>query len=239
MFVDNKYARWYHAFIEARRFRKHQKGMQRHHIMPKSLGGLDVPSNFVYLTPREHFHAHLVLTYITEGQARSKMAFALKRFGGRNAKWSYAIAAKRLSVAMSGEGNPFYGKKHTAESKLKFSGENHGMHGRSCTDVWVENYGQEVADQLKIDMLSKRSASLSGDKNPMFGKAHDEAWRTRQSACLSGDKHFNYGKPAFNKNMIWMNNGLATKMVREADVMAMLDQGWVRGRLPKKLNTAL
>ena len=35
--------------------------MERHHIIPRSLGGLDDPDNIVSLTVREHFFAHELL----------------------------------------------------------------------------------------------------------------------------------------------------------------------------------
>ena len=47
---------------------------ERHHIVPKSLGGDDNPSNLVDLTAREHFVCHLLLTKIYTSKAEgSKM----------------------------------------------------------------------------------------------------------------------------------------------------------------------
>lgn len=37
---------------------KSQKGLHRHHIIPKHMGGKDTPSNIVFLTPEEHAEAH-------------------------------------------------------------------------------------------------------------------------------------------------------------------------------------
>lgn len=33
----------------------------KHHIIPQSLGGPDIPTNWIYLTPREHLLAHHLL----------------------------------------------------------------------------------------------------------------------------------------------------------------------------------
>lgn len=46
---------------------------ERHHILPKSLGGSDDPSNLVVLTGREHWVAHLLLYKI---HRNSQMLFA-------------------------------------------------------------------------------------------------------------------------------------------------------------------
>ena len=37
---------------------------ERHHILPRSLGGTDAPGNTVFLTIREHFIAHLLLAHM-------------------------------------------------------------------------------------------------------------------------------------------------------------------------------
>lgn len=51
----------------------------KHHIVPKSLGGSDDPNNLVYLTLREHFVAHRLLVKIHQGSTQnySKMIHAL------------------------------------------------------------------------------------------------------------------------------------------------------------------
>ena len=41
------------------------------------MGGLDTKENIVVLTAREHYIAHLLLTKITKGANKKKMAFAL------------------------------------------------------------------------------------------------------------------------------------------------------------------
>jgi hypothetical protein len=48
--------------------------VEKHHILPRSLGGSDDPSNIVALTAREHYIAHLLLHKI---YGRSETAFAL------------------------------------------------------------------------------------------------------------------------------------------------------------------
>lgn len=52
---------------------------EKHHILPKSLGGSDEPSNLVKLTLREHFIAHRLLVKIhrNDQQNYAKMSYAL------------------------------------------------------------------------------------------------------------------------------------------------------------------
>jgi Zn-finger nucleic acid-binding protein len=103
---------------------------------------------------------------------------------------------KKISKKYSGEGNPFFNKHHTDESKEKYrisrkksyknskyktkefrkklsesvSGEKNGMYGKSVYDVWVEKYGKEKADKLEKERSKKISKSMSGKNNPMYGK---------------------------------------------------------------------
>jgi hypothetical protein len=91
-----------------------------------------------------------------------------------------------------GELNPFFGKKHSQESIKKIienrdysvyktdefrqkiskatKGENNPMFGKTVYDVWVENYGVEIANKKLIELKEKQSLLTSGKNNPMFGK---------------------------------------------------------------------
>ena len=63
------YARVYREFIADR---KRREGAlvgytERHHILPRRLGGGDEPSNLIRLTPEDHYFAHLLLAKIHGG----------------------------------------------------------------------------------------------------------------------------------------------------------------------------
>jgi hypothetical protein len=80
MFKDNKYSKWYHKIIDNAKHRTTINGyIERHHIIPKSLGGLDGANNIVSLTAREHFVCHFLLTKMTQGTDRRKMLHAAWR----------------------------------------------------------------------------------------------------------------------------------------------------------------
>jgi hypothetical protein len=51
---------------------------EKHHIIPKSMGGDNSKSNIAILTPREHAFAHLLLVRFLSGTNKAKMIFALK-----------------------------------------------------------------------------------------------------------------------------------------------------------------
>lgn len=77
MYLCNKYTSYYYSIIRRAQARLPNKEyMERHHIIPKSLGGTNERSNIAILTPKEHFVCHRLLTRMTTGNARSKMCFA-------------------------------------------------------------------------------------------------------------------------------------------------------------------
>ncbi len=84
LFIDNKYTHWYYSIINSAQTRATIGYTERHHIIPKSLGGSDDRSNLVQLTAREHFICHWLLTKFTIGNWKEKMIYALHRMQGKN-----------------------------------------------------------------------------------------------------------------------------------------------------------
>ena len=77
MYLQNKYTRWYYNIVNAAQNRSINGYVEKHHIIPKSLGGSNKKINIVSLTAREHFICHWLLTKMTHGQDKSKMCMAL------------------------------------------------------------------------------------------------------------------------------------------------------------------
>lgn len=129
---------------------------ERHHILPKCMGGTDEADNLVTLSAKEHFVAHHLLY---KHYKTAKMAHAWfmmlrcdpnqKRFftarQHENAKIAHINA---LKVSMKGKENPFYGKSHTAETKAKIS---KGNKGRKKSQSEIDNWIEKVASIPKTD----------------------------------------------------------------------------------------
>lgn len=71
------YNRIYAAFINDRRAKESALSgyRERHHIVPRSLGGTDEPGNLISLSAEDHFFAHLLLAKVHGGQMWSPVAF--------------------------------------------------------------------------------------------------------------------------------------------------------------------
>jgi hypothetical protein len=81
MFLNNKYTSWYISLIANAQSRQLPPATytEKHHIIPKCMGGPDTSNNLVRLTAKEHFIAHRLLVKMTEGEMHRKMVFALWR----------------------------------------------------------------------------------------------------------------------------------------------------------------
>lgn len=78
MFVENKYFKYYYSIVDRAKSRTIYGYKERHHIIPKSLGGSNNKENIVDLTAREHFICHLLLTKMTDGKNKKIYGIRLK-----------------------------------------------------------------------------------------------------------------------------------------------------------------
>ena len=103
---------------------------EKHHIIPRSLGGSDKATNLVKLTARQHFIAHLMLSKMFKSNSYIKMHHAIWNMvnrdkGVRTTSRTYEMLrqkrSKLLSVMFAGENNPMYGVKLSDERKKQLS----------------------------------------------------------------------------------------------------------------------
>ena len=74
----NKYQKHYNLLMSSRFLLKEVREKSKtyhewHHILPRSMGGVEDSSNYVLLTAREHYIAHWLLTKFTTGSDKYKM----------------------------------------------------------------------------------------------------------------------------------------------------------------------
>lgn len=103
------YRRIYAEFISDRRSREPVAGVaERHHILPRSLGGSDDADNIVALSPEDHFFAHLLLAKAHGGRLWVPVLMWLggnrRSWKGRRSRLAYGWAARSAIAANSAEG---------------------------------------------------------------------------------------------------------------------------------------
>lgn len=143
--------------------RKKQKDgmLESHHILPKSLGGSNIKSNLVLLTPREHFIAHWLLYKIYTGKEKAKMAYAFFRMCSNNPN-QQRVTNSRL----------YQSRKEIMS--LSCSGINHHATG---------------VNPFTSEQLLHKSESMKGDKNPQFGKEPWNKGLTRETSAIIEQSH--------------------------------------------------
>lgn len=132
MFIENKYSKCYYRIIENRKTNPVTGYVEKHHIIPRSLGGNNKKENIVALTAREHFICHRLLVKMTTGESKMKMSYAIRclmnqenphqqRYKITSRTYNAIIKTTRDSISkyQTGENNPYYGKTHSAEVRAK------------------------------------------------------------------------------------------------------------------------
>jgi hypothetical protein len=131
---------------------------ERHHIIPRSMGGTDDPENLVYVTARNHLFLHY---WLWVGTGDQKLGHAY--FSMANTNWlkyddtpfvneSMVQAYEKARIA------------HAEASRERNTGKTHSVETRA-----------------------KMSRSRSGKKNPMFGKTRSAETRAKISEKKTGN----------------------------------------------------
>jgi hypothetical protein len=148
MFIQNKYSKTYYSIIDnAKQLDRDKKGNERHHILPKSLGGNDCKDNLVNLTPREHYICHLLLTKFTVGVARQKMSYALHR-----------LTNKKNEVIRSSKMYEIIRREHSAMLTLKQTGVSYRDRcGKSHAHPISEYQKEQIRKANKNRVITKET----------------------------------------------------------------------------------
>lgn len=182
MFINNKYKKWYYQIINQASDRTLSEYTEKHHIIPKSLGGTNDKKNLVNLTAREHLICHMLLPKMVLGNSYHKMINALwamsklkNRYHQRAPITSrvYEKLKKDRSAALSemykGDNNPFYGKTHSEDTKEK-------MKGRVVSDTT-----KELISVQQKERFSKMTGTF-------FGKTHSNETKEKIRQSRIGKK---------------------------------------------------
>ena len=191
VFENNKYTKWYFNII--RNANPTTRYVEKHHIIPKCIGGSDNRENLVSLTAREHFVCHLLLTKMTTGKVKQAMCWAVGKFAQvskhQNRKftsWEYKKIRENISFARTG-------KKHSDESRKKMSDK---AKGRTPWNKGVTGIVHSVESNKKRsatllgrtrteEFCQKVSDGKKGHKAGMTGKKHsDETLKKMRESAL-------------------------------------------------------
>jgi len=119
-------------------------------------------------------------TYIQIRCHQCNCLSSIKFYAGKNGLMNRTYICN--SCVKKGNNNPFYGKKHSQKFKDRLSeerkgvwgaGEKNAMYGINLWDTYSEERTQDIKKRI--------SNTVSGDKNPFYGKHHSEETKRKLS----------------------------------------------------------
>lgn len=214
------YKKNYYDYISYVKTLKRKKGdgnyYERHHIIPRSLGGSDEPDNLVLLTAREHYLAHYLLWKFMPC-SQTAVAFLLMNkckndLQDRHADFltsrvyekvrkevSKHMTEKQLGVPLSEEHRLALKKRicrpKSEETKRKISESNKGKHFRKFTPEQCEKLSK-IMKQIPHtkEWNEKVSKALKGKPNGLKGIKRSEETKKKMAESKFGENNPNFGK---------------------------------------------
>jgi hypothetical protein len=199
MFIQNKYFKWYYAIVENAKNRELTGYVEKHHIVPKSLGGNNSSNNIINLSAREHFICHRLLTKITAGEDKYKMVHASWILANTNKgvinSRTYETVKKERSIAMTGRKNPGVSKALTGrkvpqdviDKRVKT------VTGQKRPAVSAALKGKNTWSSLALrgrkqprELVDKRAAALRGKPSGALGRKQSDEEKALRSEIMKG-----------------------------------------------------
>ena len=196
--------------------------VEKHHIIPRCLGGSDSTENIVSLYPEEHYLAHLLLCKLNKGN--SKLLYAAMNMtsgaminnGKRNNK-AYGWLRRQYAESMSGDNNPArrdpnlqkeaakkrVGQKRTEETKAKMSSAQKGR-----------TFSEET--KLKMAEAAKNRPPISeSTRNKLKGRAPNRGMLGKKQSAESVAKRAEANRGRKDSDEVRLKKSAAAKIREE------------------------
>lgn len=155
----NSYKDIYQNLVESRKHLREQwepvaSGLERHHIIPKHVGGLDEESNYTYLTHREHIIAHWLLWKI-HGHYSDKLAWTwmkgMKYYPTTLGCVLSEETKRKISNSLKGKPSGNKGMKHSEEARRKMSESAKGRTpwNKGLSGIYSSETRKKISDGAK------------------------------------------------------------------------------------------
>lgn len=169
------YQKIYDQIIDRAKERKLQGYKEKHHIIPKCMGGSNEKQNLIELTAREHFLCHWLLYRIYPENAKVVFAF----WAMCNQKSTGQKERPTPSSRTYQEGKEAFSQIRKGVPRPDFAGSSHPNFGKP--GYWTGKKNPDQAERMR------------GEKSPMYGKLPS-------SAFLPGDLNIKYWKGRVGPN---------------------------------------
>ncbi len=202
IYLENKYTKIYFNIIDRAKSRVIDEYTEKHHIIPKSLGGENCKENIVKLTAREHFICHWLLTkMVNDGKEKWKMLFAFHAFIMKNSsQYRLTITSKKYEIL----------KRAASEARKNFNkgnkyalGYKQSKETRQKRNESLKYYKRPESANLKQSNTMKEK--YKNKSHPLKGKSWEET--------------FGVDKANEMKNKLKGKKGTRTKPTKKHDII--------------------
>lgn len=209
----------YNQIIERAKHRTLTGYIERHHIIPRCIGGLDTSDNIVKLTAREHYICHRILVRLYPHN--SKLVYAFWAMSNQKSKYQQRsmVSSRAYSEAKEMFSSVHSEREVSTETRKKLSNSRKGKSSPKSQESIQKlinsgvntrfTKGQDSCNKgkkLSAETLKKRSESRKDYKiseetkqkisNTLKGKSkptRDVLWKQKQSKAKKGipraDRH--------------------------------------------------
>ena len=194
------------------RFACRDEYKERHHIVPKCMGGTDDKNNLIDLYAREHFEAHRLLALENKNEKGLQYAWwAMSIQTNAYTKERYRITAQEYEEVRTVIANLQRGKPLSESTKKKLSNAMKGRKISKETRIKMSkaHKGRKWSDE-QLKNVRKSNKSRTGVKNPNYGKKFSIETRIKMSKAQLGEKNHRYGThhtDEFKKMLSNINKG--------------------------------
>lgn len=202
------YVEFINNILETRgRFACGDEYHERHHILPRSCGGIDEEDNLIDLFAREHFIAHKLLAEENPNNNSLVYAYTCMAFLKSDTHHRYILSPEEYEEArvylsrtaqlrtgednpnygnhkLAGENNPMYGKHHTQETREKISEANKNISEETRKRLSESHKGKHPSAETR----KKMSEAQKGEKAHNYGKHFSEETCKRIGDSKRGEK---------------------------------------------------
>lgn len=194
-FIKNKYYFIYYKIISRSKSRIISGYVEKHHIIPKSLGGTNDKSNIAHLTAKEHFICHRLLTKFTTGKNQLSMSRAAWRlthsnFNHQRIMISPAVYEKLKIKASQDHGKLMTGIPKSEAHKAKLSkiakGRISPNRGKKYSDEYRMERSKIMKEKYANGALVRSPETIEKHRLSMIGRKHSEETKKKISESNKG-----------------------------------------------------
>jgi len=153
---------------------------QKHHIIPKHMGGNNSNDNLIELSLDDHYIAHILLSECYGGKYKRENLASAIMVKGYIDNSDILIEYQK---SLSGSGNPNFGNKWDKIKRKEAS--------ERVKEYWSIDDNKRKIQKPKSDSSKMGKYNKNGTNNPFYGKSHSNEVREKLSELKRGNKPSN------------------------------------------------